>query len=75
MSGFVPLNAGPTVSVRRKRLNVFVLLTPALAGESSNCISRERIHTRPKYHTQLAKLSFDQFLVDLKAKVYFFFLF
>ena len=37
MFGFVPLNAGYTVytvSVRRTRLNVLVLLTLALAGES-----------------------------------------
>ena len=30
MSGFVPLNAGYTVSVRRTRLNALVLLTLAL---------------------------------------------
>ena len=63
MSRFVPLNAGCIVSVRRTRLNVLVLLTLALAGESPTCILYE-IHTpqhkRSKYHTQLAKLSFDQ---------------
>ena len=32
MSGFVSLNAGDTVSVRRTRLNVLVLFTLALAG-------------------------------------------
>ena len=64
MSGFVPLNAGYTVSVCRTRLNVLVLSTLALAWESSNCILHEGTHTpehlRSKYHTQLAKLSFDQ---------------
>ena len=60
MSGFVPLNVGCTVSVRRTRLNVLVLLTLALAGESPTCILHEGIHERLKYHTQLAKLSFDQ---------------
>ena len=81
MSSFVPLNAGYTVSVRRTRLNVLVLLTLALAGESSTCTLHEGIHipqhTRSKYHThtQLAKLSFDQknFLVDLTAELYSFF--
>ena len=43
--GFVPLNAGYTVSVRRTRLNVLVLLTLALAGESPTCILHEGIHT------------------------------
>ena len=38
MSGFVPFNAGYTVAVRRARLNVLVLLTLALAGESPTCI-------------------------------------
>ena len=38
MSGFVPLNVGYTVSVSRARLNVLVLLTLALAGESPTCI-------------------------------------
>ena len=45
MSGFVPLNAGYTVSVRRTRLNVLVLLTLAIAGESPTCILHEGIHT------------------------------
>ena len=59
----VALNAGYTVSVRRTRLNVLVLLTLALAGESPTCTLHEGIHipyhARSKYHTQLAKLSFD----------------
>ena len=38
MSGFVPLNAGYAVSVRRARLNVLGLLTLALAGEVVKCI-------------------------------------
>ena len=45
MSGVVPLNAGYTVSVRRTRLNVLVLLTLALAVESPTCILHEGIHT------------------------------
>ena len=48
MSGFVPLNAGYTVSVRRTRLNLLILLilsTLALAGESLTCILHEGIHT------------------------------
>ena len=63
----------------RTRLNVLVLLTLALAGESPTCILHEGIHTpyhaRSKYHKQLAKLSFDRktFLVDLTAEVCFFF--
>ena len=44
MSGSVPLNAGYTVSVRRTRLNVLVLLTLALAGESPTHILREGTH-------------------------------
>ena len=57
MSGFVPLNAGYTVSVRRTKLNVLVLLTLALAGESPTCILHEGIHT------QLAKLSLIKILI------------
>ena len=45
MSGFVPLNAGYTVSVRRVRLNVLVLLTLAIAGESPTCILHQGTHT------------------------------
>ena len=63
MSGFVPLNAGYTVSVRGTRLNVVVLLTLELARESPTCILHEGIytpyHARSKYHTQLAKMSLD----------------
>ena len=44
MSGFVPLNAGYTVSVRRTRLNILVQLILALAGESPPCILHEGIH-------------------------------
>ena len=44
MSRFVPLNAGYTVSVRRTRLNVLVLLTLAIAGESPTCILHEDTH-------------------------------
>ena len=44
MSGFVPLNAGYTVSVRRTRLDVLVLWTLALAGESPACTLHEGIH-------------------------------
>ena len=61
MSGFVPLIAGYTVSVRRTRLHVSVPLTVALAEESPTCILHEGIrtpkHVRSKCHTQLAKLS------------------
>ena len=42
---FVPLNTGYTVSVRRTRLNILVLLTLALAGESPTCILHEGMHT------------------------------
>ena len=45
MSGFVPLDAGYTVSVRRTRLSVLVILTLALARESPTCILHEGIHT------------------------------
>ena len=45
MSGFVHLEAGCTVSVRRTRLNVVVLLTLALKGESPTCILHEGIST------------------------------
>ena len=45
MSGFVPLIAGYTVSVRRTRLNVLVLLALAIAGESPTCILHEGMHT------------------------------
>ena len=41
----LPLNAGYAVSVRRTRLNVLVLLTPALAWESPTCILHEGMHT------------------------------
>ena len=44
MSGFVPLNADYTVSERRTRLNVLVLLTLVLAGESPTCILHKGIH-------------------------------
>ena len=44
MSDFVPRNAGYTVSVRRIRLDVLILLTLALAGESPTCILHEGIH-------------------------------
>ena len=44
MSGFVPLDAGYTVSVGITRLNVLVLLTLALAGESPTCILHEGTH-------------------------------
>ena len=44
MSGLVPLNAGYVVSMRRARLNVLVLLHPALAGESPTCILHEGTH-------------------------------
>ena len=45
MSGFC-LNAGYTIVFgRRTRLNVLVLLTLALAGESPTCILHEGIHT------------------------------
>ena len=61
MSAFVPLNAGYTVSARSTRLNVLVLLTPALARESPTSVLHEGIrtpyHARLKYHTQLAKLN------------------
>ena len=52
MSGFVPLNAGYTVSVRRTRSNVLVLLVLALAGESPTCILHEGIlgYTHPVAH-------------------------
>ena len=47
MSGFVPVNAGYTVSVRRTRMTVFVLLTMVFAGDSPICILHQgaRIHT------------------------------
>ena len=45
MSGFVPLDAGYTVSVRKTRLNVLVLLSLAIAGESLTCIFHEGTHT------------------------------
>ena len=74
---------GHIVSVRRTRLNVFVLLTLLallLAGESPTCILHEDVHTPRNTrdpsitHTQLAKLSFDKksFLVDLPAEAYSF---
>ena len=80
MSGFAPLDAGYTVSVRRTRLDVLVFLTLALAGGSPTYILYEGMHTpqhaRSKYHTQLAKLSFDlnQFwsISQLKWVCYFF---
>ena len=43
MSGVAPLTAGYKVSLRRTRLKVFVLLTPALTGESPTYILREAI--------------------------------
>ena len=45
MSGFAPLNAGYTVSVRRTRMNDLVLSTLARTGESPTCIFHESIHT------------------------------
>ena len=45
MSVFVHLKAGYTVYVRRERLNVWVLLTLALAGESPTFILHEGIYT------------------------------
>ena len=74
MSGFVPLNAGYTVPVRRTRLNallnVLVLLTLVLSGESPTLILHDDTHlvtraievsrTRSKYHTHLSELSFGQ---------------
>ena len=47
MPGCVPVNAGYTVSVRRTRLNVFVLLTMVFAGDSPIFILHQgtRIHT------------------------------
>ena len=45
MSGFVPLNAGYTVSVRRTRLSVSVLSALALAGKSPTCLLHEGRHT------------------------------
>ena len=73
MSGLVSVDAGYTVSVRRTRLSVFVLLTVALlAGESPTYIRHEKgihisLHAQSKYRTQLAKLRFDKKknLVDL----------
>ena len=80
--GFVPLNAGDTVSGRRTRLNVLVLLTLALARESPTCILHEGVHTpqhaESRYHTQLAKLSFDDkkfCLISQLTNVYFFYIF
>ena len=67
MSGFVPLNAVYTDSVRRTRLTVLVLLLIlALAGGSHRPVSFTGVSTprdtrnRSITHTQLAKLSFDQ---------------
>ena len=65
VSGFVPRNAGYTVSVRRIRLDVLVLLTLALVGESPTCILHEGIHTcntrdRSITRSLQRKLSFDQ---------------
>ena len=66
MSGLVSVDAGYTVSVRRTRLSVFVLLTVALlAGESPTYIRHEKgihisLHAQSKYRTQLAKLRFDK---------------
>ena len=64
MSGFVPPNAVYVYSfrVQNKVERLVVLLTLALAWESPTCILHEGIntpcHSRSKYHTQLAKLSF-----------------
>ena len=44
MSGFVPLNAGYTISVCRTRLDVLVLLTLVLSGEPPTCILHEGTH-------------------------------
>ena len=44
MSGFVPLKAGYTVSVRKTSKNALVLLSLALAGESPTCIFHEVRH-------------------------------
>ena len=41
---FCPPHAGYTVSVRRTRLYVLVLLTLVLAGESPTCILHEGTH-------------------------------
>ena len=46
MSGFVPLYAGYTVSVRRTRLNVLVLSILALAGEFTD-LYPSRGYTHP----------------------------
>ena len=58
------LNAGYTVSVRRTRVNIIVLLTLALTGESPTCILHEGIctpsNTLSKYHRQLSTMSSDQ---------------
>ena len=73
MSGFVSLNAGYTVSVRRRRLNVLVSpLDPDLSrGVCRRPVSFTRVYTprntRDRSITQLAKLSLikKSFLVDL----------
>ena len=48
MSVFVPLDAGHTVSVRRTKLNVLVLLTLVLTGDSPTCILHEGIDYTPR---------------------------
>ena len=72
MSGFVPLNAGYTVSMRSKRLNVLVLLAIALAGEALTCFfSRGYSHPETRaieVSHEVRKSSFRSkfpFLVDL----------
>ena len=64
MPSSITLNAGHRVSVRRTRLNVLVLLTLALAGESPTCPSREYKHPVTRAiellcYMQLAKRSKD----------------
>ena len=78
MSGFVPLNAGYTVAVRRTRLKVLILLTLAVGGESPTGILHEdpvtrKIEVPPTYAA--CKAEFDQktLLADLTAVVGFFF--
>ena len=78
MSGFVPLNAGYTVSVCRTRLDMVVLLTLALAG-SHRPVSFTRVYTprstRDRSITRSLQSSFlikKAFSVDLTAEVDFF---
>ena len=81
ISGFVPLNAGYTVSVRRTRLDVLILLTLALISRGVTDMYPSRGYTHPvtraiEVSHAACKAEFGQksFLDDLThtAQVHFF---